>query len=54
MITAPTHRLGIKHSVVSKALCKVQPGSAVDKSGMISFLVNLPVAKTVAEALSSL
>ena len=47
------HRAMSCTAVVFKALCKVQPGSAVDKSAMLAFIINPPSAKNVAEALSS-
>ena len=48
------HRAMSSTAVIFKALCKVQPGSAVDKSAMLAFIVNPPTAKSVTEALSSL
>ena len=48
------HRTMSCTAVLFKALCKVQPGSALDKSAMLSFIVNPPSAKTVSEALESL
>ena len=48
------HRSMSCTAVLFKALCKVQPGSAMDKSAMLSFIVNPPVATTVADALDSL
>ena len=48
------HRTMSCTAVMFKALCKVQPGSALDKSAMLSFIVNPPTAKTVGEALESL
>ena len=48
------HRTMSCTSVLFKALCKVQPGSALDKSAMLAFIVNPPSARTVSEALESL
>ena len=41
-------------AVIFKTLCKVQPGSALDKSTMLSYIVNPPVATTPQTALESI
>ena len=43
------HRAMSCTSVLFKALCKVQPRSAMDKSAMLSFIVNPRAAQTVQE-----
>ena len=41
-------------AVLFKTLCKVQPGSALDKSTMLSYIVNPPVASSPQAALDSI
>ena len=41
-------------AVMFKTLCKVQPGSALDKSTMLSYIVNPPAASNTQNALDSI